>query len=150
MKLITQSRLFGVLLITASMSMDPGVALAVNAVSTALESAAPGQVAPAQAALETRMQRIAAAVRQGQAEAGIAAEPGAIGDDEISFVVLGSGGIGWSNGGWGNGGFYNGGFNNGGFNNGGFYNGGFRNGGFGNGGYYNDGFRNNRGGPNGW
>ena len=150
MKLITQSRLFGVLLITASLSMDPGVALAVNAVSTALESAAPGQVAPAQAALETRMQRLAAAVRQGQAEAGIAAEPGAIGDDAISFVVLGPGGIGWSNGGWGNGGFYNGGFNNGGFNNGGFYNGGFRNGGFGNGGYYNDGFRNNRGGPNGW
>lgn len=138
MKLITQSRLLGVLLIAASLPFDTGMVLAVQASRGALESPAP------QAEIEARLQRIAAAARQRQAEPQ-SAGPGALGPDAISFVVLGPGGIGWSNGGWGNGGFYNGGWGNGGFQNGGFYNGGFRNGGF-----YNGGFRNGRGWPNGW
>jgi rSAM-associated Gly-rich repeat protein len=129
MKLLTQSRLFGVLLIAASLPMDPGVALATQASAAALS-------AP-QTALEARLQRIASAARERAADA-----PSALGDDAISFVVVGPGGVGWSNGGWGNGGFYNGGWGNGGFRNGGFYNGGFRNGGFRNGGFRNGGFLN--------
>lgn len=132
MKLLTQSRLFGILLIAAALPMDPGVALAAHAAGAALESAA----AAPPGSMEARLQRIAAAMQEGQPAAS------AIGDDAISFVVLGPGGVGWGNGGWGNGGFYNGGFGNGGFRNGGFWNGGFRNGGFGNGGFRNGGFRN--------
>lgn len=136
MKLITQSRLLGVLLIAASLPFDTGLVLAVQASRAALEAPAP------QGEIEARLQRIAAAARQRQAaDAG----QGALGPDAISFVVIGPGGVGWSNGGWGNGGFYNGGFGNGGFQNGGFYNGGFRNGGF-----YNGGFRNGGRWPNGW
>lgn len=132
MKLLTQSRLFGILLIAAALPMDPGVALAAHAAGAALESAA----AAPPGSMEARLQRIAAALRQGQPAAT------GLGDDAISFVVVGPGGVGWGNGGWGNGGFYNGGFGNGGFRNGGFWNGGFRNGGFGNGGFRNGGFRN--------
>jgi rSAM-associated Gly-rich repeat protein len=136
MKLITQSRLLGVLLIAASLPFDTGMLLSLQAAQVALEAPAP------QGEIEARLQRIAAAARQRQAaDAG----SGALGPDAISFVVLGPGGIGWSNGGWGNGGFYNGGWGNGGFQNGGFYNGGFRNGGF-----YNGGFRNGGRWPNGW
>ena len=142
MKLLTHSRLFGVLLIAASMPMDPGVALAASAASAALEAPAPTG-APPDDSIEARLQRIAAAVREEQARQG-ADEAGPLGEDAISYVVVGPGGIGWSNGGWGNGGFYNGGWGNGGFRNGGFYNGGFRNGGF-----YNGGFRNGGGWRNG-
>ena len=136
MKLITQSRLFGILLVAAALPMDPGVALAASAASAARESAAPP------GSVEARLQRIAEAVREEQQQ------PGLVGDDAISYVVVGPGGIGWNNGGWGNGGFANGGFYNGGFRNGGFYNGGFRNGGFGNGGFRNGGgaWRNGGGG----
>jgi len=126
MKLLTQSRLFGLLLIAASLPFDTGLALAMKADGTAMEA---------------RLQRIAAAARQRQVEADSAGQ-GAIGPDAISFVVVGPGGVGWGNGGFNNGGFYNGGWGNGGFNNGGFYNGGFRNGGFFNGGFRNGGFRN--------
>jgi rSAM-associated Gly-rich repeat protein len=136
MKLITQSRLLGVLLIAASLPFDTGLALAVQASRAALEAPAP------QGDIEARLQRIAAAARQRQA---IDGGDGVLGPDAISFVVIGPGGVGWSNGGWGNGGFYNGGWGNGGFRNGGFYNGGFRNGGF-----YNGGFRNGGRWPNGW
>jgi rSAM-associated Gly-rich repeat protein len=128
MKLFTHSRLFGILIVAASLPMDPGVALAARSVAASLEPATTA------GSLEARLQRIAAAVRAEQASS--------IGDDAISFVVIGPGGVGWSNGGWGNGGFGNGGFYNGGFRNGGFYNGGFRNGGFYNGGFRNGGFRN--------
>ena len=140
MKLLTHSRLFGVLLIAASMPMDPGVALAASAASAALQAPAT-TVAPPDDSIEARLQRIAAAVREGQARVA-GDQAGLIGEDAISYVVVGPGGIGWSNGGWGNGGFYNGGWGNGGFRNGGFYNGGFRNGGFYNGGFRNGGFRN--------
>ena len=146
MKLLTHSRLFGVLLIAASLPMDPGVALAATAASAALEAPAPSGPPPMDS-IEARLQRIAAAVREEQARTAgdqAADQPGALGDDAISYVVVGPGGIGWSNGGWGNGGFYNGGWGNGGFRNGGFYNGGFRNGGF-----YNGGFRNGGGWGNG-
>ncbi len=131
MKLLTQSRLFGVLLIAASLPFDTGLALALRAATQADAGA-----------MEARLQRIAAAARERSPQSPSA---GVIGPDAISYVVIGPGGIGWSNGGWGNGGFYNGGWGNGGFGNGGFYNG-FRNGGFGNGG----GWRNGRGWPNGW
>jgi rSAM-associated Gly-rich repeat protein len=140
MKLITQSRLLGVLLIAASLPFDTGMVLSLQAAQAALEAPAS---AP-QGDIEARLQRIAAAARQRQVEAS-ASGPSALGPDAISFVVIGPGGIGWSNGGWGNGGFGNGGWGNGGFQNGGFYNGGFRNGGF-----YNGGFRNGGRWPNGW
>jgi hypothetical protein len=127
MKLLTQSRLLGVLLIAASLPFDTGLVLSVQAANQAREL----QPASAPAsAMEARLQRIAEAARQG------------VGNDAISYVVIGPGGLGWANGGFGNGGFYNGGWGNGGFGNGGFYNGGFRNGGFYNGGFRNGGFRN--------
>ncbi|MEY2645616.1 MAG: hypothetical protein RLZZ611_2265 [Cyanobacteriota bacterium] len=134
MKLITCSRLFGVLLIAASLPFDPGVVLAAQAASAVLADPAPP------GSMEARLQRIAAAVQEqsGDGEAG----SGRLDEKAISYLVIGPDGIGWRNGGWGNGGFYNGGFGNGGFGNGGFYNGGFRNGGFRNGGFYNGGFRN--------
>ena len=142
MKLITCSRLFGVLLIAAALPFDSGVIHSARAASAALETA------PPPGSVEARLRRIAAAV---QADAPQGPDP--LDESAISYVVVGPGGIGWSNGGWGNGGFYNGGFYNGGFRNGGFYNGGFRNGGFhnggfrngggwGNGGFRNGGFRN--------
>lgn len=136
MKLLTQSRLLGVLLIAASLPFDTGMALALQASRASLDAP------PPQGVIEARLQRIAAAIRQQHREA---TTEGAIPADAISYVVIGPGGVGWSNGGWGNGGFYNGGWGNGGFRNGGFYNGGFRNGGFRNGGW-----RNGRGWPNGW
>ena len=129
MKLLTQSRLFGILLIAASLPFDTGLVLSVQAANQASDRQPP-PVQSSATAMEARLQRIAAAAREG------------VGDDAISFVVLGPGGIGWANGGFGNGGFGNGGFYNGGFRNGGFYNGGFRNGGFYNGGFRNGGFRN--------
>jgi len=137
MKLLTQSRLFGVLLIAASLPFDTGLALALRAATQASPMA---ETAPS-GAMETRLQRIAAAARE---RAQQSSHTGVIGPDAISYVVIGPGGLGWANGGFGNGGFYNGGWGNGGFGNGGFYNG-FRNGGFGNGGW-----RNGRGWPNGW
>lgn len=138
MKLITCSRLFGLLLLAASLPLDPGALLAARAASTALaEPAPPGS-------MEARLQRIAAAVqdqeRMADGDADVGGGP--FDPNAISFVVIDRGGIGWRNGGWGNGGFYNGGFGNGDFGNGGFYNGGFRNGGFYNGGFRNGGFRN--------
>lgn len=144
MKLLTHSRMLGVLLIAASMPMDPGVALAASVASPALEARFKTD-APPDNSIEARLQRIAAAVRDGLAREG--SVQGSLGDDLISYVVVRPGGIGWGNGGFGNGGFGNGGFYNGGwgngdFGNGGFYNGGFRNGGFGNGGFRNGGFRN--------
>lgn len=113
MKLITGSRLFGVLLIAASLPMDPGVALAASQV-IALAEAPPSVSGP----VEARMRRIALALRDTQPASS------AVGPDAMS---------------WWNGGFRNGGFGNGGFRNGGFWNGGFRNGGFGNGGFRNGG-----------
>jgi len=138
MKLLTHSRLFGILLIAASLPMDPGLALATSRLG-----------APADGAVELRLQRIAAAVRARQlaADANPPAHPHDALLEAISAVVVTPGGVGWVNGGWGNGGFYNGGFGNGGFRNGGFGNGGFRNGGFANGGgFRNGGFRNGGGG----
>ena len=133
MKLITQSRLLGVLLIAASLPFDTGMVLSLRAATQATASGG---------AMEGRLQRIAAAARE---RAQHTSHSGVIGPDAISFVVIGPGGLGWGNGGFGNGGFYNGGWGNGGFGNGGFYNG-FRNGGFGNGG----GWRGGRGWANGW
>ena len=118
MKLITGSRLFGVLLIAASLPLDPGMALAAH------QGAAAQEGPPAlSGAVEARMQRIALALRDNQPPAG------AVGPDAMS----------WWNGGFRDWGFRNGGFGNGGFRNGGFWNGGFRNGGFGNGGFRNGG-----------
>jgi rSAM-associated Gly-rich repeat protein len=144
MKLLTQSRLFGVLLIAASLPFDTGLALALRAAtqtSPTQQSAEAVAEAASSGAMEERLQRIAAAARE---RAQQTSHSGVIGPDAISYVVIGPGGLGWANGGWGNGGFYNGGWGNGGFGNGGFYNG-FRNGGFGNGGW-----RGGRGWPNGW
>lgn len=107
MKLLTSSRLFGVLLIAASLPMDPGIALA------ALQ-APPAKLGP----VEARMRRIAMAFR----------------DTPPATSGVGADAMSWWNGGFRNGGFRNGGFWNGGFRNGGFGNGGFRNGGFRNGG----------------
>ncbi len=120
MKLFTGSRLFGILLIAASLPLDPGVALAANQ-STAQ---AAGPTPAASGPVEARMRRIALAIQ----EAAPSAED-RLGQDALS----------WWNGGFRNGGFRNGGFGNGGFRNGGFWNGGFRNGGFWNGGFRNGG-----------
>ena len=139
MAFLSRSRLFGILLIVASLPMDPGAALATSMVRAEAPSAEP----PA-GSVEARLRRIAEAVRE-QAQDPAAAER--LGRDAQAAVFISPGGIGWGNGGFvnggfGNGGFYNGGFGNGGFRNGGFGNGGFRNGGFGNGGFRNGGFRN--------
>ncbi len=136
MKLITQSRLLGVLLIAASLPFDTGLVLSLRAATHSTQATLSG------GAMEARLQRIAAAARE---RAQHTSHSGVIGPDAISYVVIGPGGLGWGNGGFGNGGFYNGGWGNGGFGNGGFYNG-FRNGGFGNGG----GWRDRGGWPNGW
>lgn len=112
MKFFTGSRLFGVLLIAASLPLDPGVALATNQATALLQEAA------ASGPVEARLRRIAMALQEAPPAAG------SVGDDAIS---------------WWRDGFRNGGFRNGGFRNGGFWNGGFRNGGFRNGGFRNGG-----------
>ncbi|MDM7936170.1 MAG: GrrA/OscA1 family cyclophane-containing rSAM-modified RiPP [Cyanobium sp. CZS 48M] len=132
MALFTRSRLFGILLIAASLPLDPGLGRALAASA----SAPPSSESPPQGnAIEARLRRIAAAVRDQEGADPAQVETPADGLQARVFV----------NGprvGWGNGGFRNGGFFNGGFRNGGFYNGGFRNGGFGNGGFRNGGWRN--------
>ena len=116
MKFFTGSRLFGVLLIAASLPLDPGVALAASQATALLqEPAASGPV-------EARLRRIALALQDAHAAADT--DTGTVGDDAIS---------------WWRAGFRDGGFRNGGFRNGGFWNGGFRNGGFRNGGFRNGG-----------
>lgn len=132
MAFLSRSRLFGILLILGSLPLDPGTALATGMASP---SGDPGPGGANAEQMEARLRRIAAAVRERQAQTGDAE---ALPDDALSYVYVGPGGLGWGNGG----GFYNGGFGNGGFGNGGFWNGGFRNGGFGNGGFRNGGFRN--------
>ena len=134
MAFLSRSRLFGILLIVASLPMDPGVALATAMVRS---DAAPS-AEPAAGSVEARLRRIARAVRDQEEHPA----SGKVGSEALSLVILGPGGIGWGNGGFANGGFYNGGFQNGGFYNGGFRNGGFANGGFRNGGFRNGGFRN--------
>lgn len=125
MAFLSRSRLFGLLLILASLPMDPGTALASSA-AAAPSSGSPAS--PAAEAMEARLQRIAAALRQQGVEA---SEGSSIPADAVAWVGWGNGGAGV---GWGNGGFRNGGWGNGGFRNGGWGNGGFRNGGWGNGG----------------
>ena len=126
MTLINRARLFGILLIAASLPMDPGLALTATAASAALEGNLPS------GSVEARMQRIALAIQQ-QAVSNSSDDP-----DAANAVMLDPSALSW----WGNGGFRNGGFRDGGFWNGGFRNGGFWNGGFGNGGFRNGGFRN--------
>jgi rSAM-associated Gly-rich repeat protein len=132
MAFYTRSRLFGILLLAASLPLDPGLGRAI---------AASGSTPPAgdqtrrSDVMEERLRRIAAAIQaQDDAEAG---GTEAAGDGRLARVFVNGPRVGW-----GNGGFRNGGFGNGGFRNGGFYNGGFRNGGFGNGGFRNGGWRN--------
>ena len=143
MAFLSRSRLFGLLLILASLPMDPGTALATGMANPGSTSAG-GAIGNSEQ-MEARLRRIAAAVRERQNESD---STGAVPEDALGYVYIGPGGVGWGNGGgFRNGGFYNGGFGNGGFGNGGFrnggfYNGGFRNGGFGNGGFRNGGFRN--------
>lgn len=117
MAFLSRSRLFGLLLIMASLPLDPGIAMAISAATPPSSTTHPSSGSPAAEAMEARLQRIAAAVRERQA-----ANPSAraLPDDAVAWV------------GWGNG-FRNGGFRNGGFRNGGWGNG-FRNGGWGNGG----------------
>ena len=121
MAFLSRSRLFGLLLIMASLPLDPGIALAVSTATTASASTADTS-SPAAEAMEARLQRIAAALREKQA-AGESTP--ALPDNAVAWVGWGNGG---GRAGWGNGGFRNGGFRNGGFGNG------FRNGGWGNGG----------------
>lgn len=145
MAFYSRSRLFGLLLIVAALPMDLGAAMATG---LANQAALPGEGGGGAASdstpgpdhqvgtVESRLQRIAAAVRERQlAGEGISH---AVPEDALALVFVNGPGLGWANGGFRNGGFYNGGFRNGGFynggfRNGGFYNGGFRNGGFGNG-----------------
>jgi rSAM-associated Gly-rich repeat protein len=133
MALFTRSRLFGILLIAASLPLDPGLGRALAASGAA---APPASEQPPQAdQIEGRLRRIAAAIREQEgADAGLDETPA---DGPQARVFVNGPRVGW-----GNGGFRNGGFFNGGFRNGGFYNGGFRNGGFGNGGFRNGGWRN--------
>ncbi len=132
MAFFTRSRLFGILLLAASLPLDPGVARALAASG----SAPPAGDQPHQAdAIEGRLRRIAAAIREhDDADAG---GNGVAADDRLARIFLNGPNVGWGNGGFRNGGFFNGGFRNGGFYNGGFRNGGFRNGGFRNGGWRN-------------
>jgi rSAM-associated Gly-rich repeat protein len=132
MAFFTRSRLLGILLLAASLPLDPGVGRAI----TASSSAPPAADQTSQPdAMEARLRRIAAAVRkQDDAQAG---DHGAGADGRLARVFVNGPRVGWGNGGFRNGGFYNGGFRNGGF-----YNGGFRNGGFRNGGWPNVGWRN--------
>ena len=138
MAFLSRSRLFGLLLILASLPMDPGTALASSG------AAAPTPATPANPgaeAMEARLQRIATALRQQDISG---SEGSSIPDDAVAWIGWNNGGVGV---GWGNGGFRNGGFGNGGFRNGGWGNGGFRNGGWRNGGGWGNGgggFRNFR------
>lgn len=132
MAFLSRSRLFGILLILASLPMDPGTALATSMVSAAGEGPAPAT--PAAEAMEARLRRISEAVRQQHDR-----EDGVSDANDLAYVYVGPGVLGFGNGGWGNGGFGNGGFRNAGWGNGGFWNGGFRNGGFHNGGWRNGG-----------
>ncbi|MFM7311812.1 MAG: GrrA/OscA1 family cyclophane-containing rSAM-modified RiPP, partial [Cyanobium sp.] len=116
MAFLSRSRLFGLLLILASLPMDPGSALATGMAAPGgdgTRSGDPGESAPADV-MEARLRRIAAAVQAQRPQDG----SGAVDDDALSYVYVGPGGVGWGNGGWGNGGFRNGGFYNGGFGNG--------------------------------
>ncbi|MCX5947153.1 MAG: rSAM-associated Gly-rich repeat protein [Cyanobacteria bacterium] len=134
MAFLSRSRLFGILLIVASLPMDPGVALATGMIRADAPSAEP----PA-GSVEARLRRIAEAVREQEVDPSAAER---LGSDAQAAVFVTPGGVGWVNGGgFRNGGFANGGFGNGGFRNGGFGNGGFRNGGFANGGFRNGSFR---------
>jgi rSAM-associated Gly-rich repeat protein len=137
MAFLSRSRLFGLLLILASLPMDPGTALATTAAASdpTVSPANPGAEA-----MEARLQRIASALREQGIEG---TEGSSIPADAVAWIGWNNGGVGvgWGNGGFGNGGFRNGGWGNGGFRNGGWGNGGFRNGGWGNGG---GGFRNFR------
>lgn len=120
MTLINRARLFGILLIAASLPVDPGLALTANAASAVLE----GNLPPG--SVEARMQRIAMAIQQQSANS--SGDP-----DAANAVMLDPSAVSWFR----NGGFFrDGGFWNGGFRNGGFWNG------FGNGGFRNGGFRN--------
>jgi rSAM-associated Gly-rich repeat protein len=131
MAFLSRSRLFGILLIVASLPMDPGMALA-----TGMAGRPDLGDEPSAGSVESRLRRIAEAVRERQELVG---EPSSNGvpDDALAVVFVNGPGVGWGNGGFRNGGFYNGGFRNGGFYNGGFRNGGFYNGGFRNGGFLN-------------
>jgi rSAM-associated Gly-rich repeat protein len=137
MAFLSRSSLFGVLLILASMPLEPAAAL-----SNATASQADPGGAPAAGSIEFRLRRIAAAVREQEGVSPEEASSGRLPKDALSLVWGNGRGVGFANGGFRNGGFRNGGFYNGGFRNGGFYNGGFRNGGFGNGGFRNGGFYN--------
>ncbi|MEB3361366.1 MAG: GrrA/OscA1 family cyclophane-containing rSAM-modified RiPP [Synechococcaceae cyanobacterium] len=121
MAFLSRSRLFGLLLIMASLPLDPGIALALSSGATP-SSPHPSSGSPAAEAMEARLQRIAAAVREKQAAGDSSV---AVPDNAVAWVGWGNGG---GRAGWGNGGFRNGGFRNGGWGNG------FRNGGWGNGG----------------
>ncbi|MCT0248007.1 GrrA/OscA1 family cyclophane-containing rSAM-modified RiPP [Synechococcus sp. CS-205] len=132
MAFFTRSRLFGILLLAASLPLDPGVARALAASGSATSA---GDQPRQSDAIEGRLRRIAAAIREHD-DAEVAGN-GASADGRLARVFLNGPRVGWGNGGFRNGGFYNGGFRNGGFFNGGFRNGGFRNGGFRNGGWRN-------------
>jgi len=132
MPFLSRSSLFGVLLILASMPLEPAVALT----NSTAAPADPGG-APAAGSIEFRLRRIAAAIREQEGVSPEEASGGRLPKEALSLVWGNGRGVGFANGGFRNGGFYNGGFRNGGF-----YNGGFRNGGFGNGGFRNGGFVN--------
>ncbi len=136
MAFFSRSRLFGILLITASLPFDAAAALATGLGSPPAVADPPLPAGETAAGLEERLRRIAAAVRERQGPAAEAPPQGLPADAQARVFINGP------RVGWGNGGFRNGGFRNGGFRNGGFYNGGFRNGGFYNGGFRNGGFRN--------
>ncbi|MCP9839134.1 rSAM-associated Gly-rich repeat protein [Synechococcus sp. J7-Johnson] len=122
MAFFTRSRLFGILLLAASLPLDPGVARALAASG----SAPPASDHPRQAdAIEGRLRRIAAAIRDhDKPEAGVEA---AGADGWLARTFINGPNVGFRNGGFRNGGFYNGGFRNGGFRNGGWPNVGWRN-----------------------
>jgi rSAM-associated Gly-rich repeat protein len=132
MAFLSRSRLFGVLLIAASLPMDPGMALATGT------GAAPPPLdhVPRAGSVEARLRRIAEAMREREQQAEEAGMDGLPEEFRLAAFLnaprggwANAGRVGWGNGGFRNGGFRNGGFYNGGFRNGGFYNGGFRNGG---------------------
>ena len=144
---LPRSGLFGFLLLLGALLPSQGLAA-----SSATAPANPSSV-------ETRLQRISAALRQQAMPPGAGSELGADAagvdvqqagadssadadadkdKDKLALTFVNGPSVGFRNGGFRNGGFYNGGFRNGGF-----YNGGFRNGGFGNGGgWRNGGFLN--------
>ncbi len=137
MSINTRSGLFAFLMVLATLQVPAGQA------SAGAGAEAPGNPTTA-GSIEARLQRISAALRDRELQAGIDAAPGA--DLRLAAGFVNGGRGGWGNsryGGFGNAhpyygggvGFLNG---NGGFRNGGFLNGGgFRNGGFRNGGFVN-------------